>query len=106
MLSGAVPFHLLGKILMIVFQNHILLAGFIENNEAASCHRLLMSYSCYPLSSLLLLVQIYNSWWAKFLLDAVKQGLKHPLLIFLFPSVLQYLERHLIFSACGASIGI
>ena len=47
-----------------------------------------------------------HSWWVRFLLNEVKKGLKHPILIFLYPIMLWYLGHQLLWSACGDSMVI
>ena len=49
---------------------------------------------------------ICHGWWVRCQLNAVEQGLKHPILIILIQIMLQYIGRRLLWSACGTSMGI
>ena len=82
-ISGTSPCHLLDELLTAVLQHQRLLAAFIDNKQSASCHWLLMTYACSPFSSSIKILSKYHSWWVKFLFNTSKQGLKHPLLVFL-----------------------
>ena len=58
----------------------------------------------FPLSSFLQLVSKYHNWWLWCQLNTVKQGLKNHFLIFLSPSMLQYIELQIMCSVCGISM--
>ena len=42
----------------------------------------------------------FHGWWLRSILNTLKQGLKHPLLIFLLPSMLKYLGHRLMHYLC------
>ena len=99
-------FPLAGWTLDGYFQHQVFLVALVKDKENASCHQLLMSSVCYSLYSLLKIVSICNSLWVQYQFNTFKQGLKHPFLIFLLPSMLKYIGLRILWSVCGASMGL
>ena len=106
MLLGAAPCHLTDELLTVFFQRHRLIAALIDEKEATSCFQILISYACYHFYYFLNIVSKCYIWLLWCLLNAEKPRLKHPLLILLLPSMLQYIGLWILWSACSASMVI
>ena len=100
------PLSLVGWTLDRDFLQKRLLVALIDKKEAAYFHLLLISYDCYHLYYFLQFFSICHSWWVRCQFNKVKQVLKHPLMIFLFASMLQFIGFRILCFLCGASTGI
>ena len=88
-----------------IYQHQSLLASLIDEKEAASCSG---SWCHIPVTLSLLTFKFpkFHGLWVQCQLNSVKQGLKNPLMVFLFTSMLKYLGFRILLSSCGASMGI